>query len=97
MKKKHTETDDVGNLIDEIARRRLPDRVLGGILAGKEDEIRQDVAIMLLQGFLLGNLDFVKAAERRDRSAATYHLERVVLIALKRCKARMKRKVAKPL
>ncbi|MEI7910657.1 MAG: hypothetical protein WCK77_13555 [Verrucomicrobiota bacterium] len=94
MKKTHTENDDLRNLIDEIARRRLPDRVLGGILAGKEDGIRHDAAIMLLQGFLLGNPDFVKAAGR-DRSATTFHLERGVSITLKYCMARLMRREAK--
>jgi hypothetical protein len=63
MKKKHTDDlgfDDLGSLIEEILLRRLPDRVFGGFLAGKEGEIRQDAAIMLQQGFLLRNLDFVK-------------------------------------
>ena len=93
MKKKHDlGFDDLGNLIDEITRRRLPDRVFDGIIAGKEDEIRQDAAIMLLQGFLPRNIDFVKAAERRDRSAATFHLERVVSITLKHGKARLQMK-----
>ena len=91
MKKKHTGRDDMRNLIDEIARRKLPDGVIGGIIAGRESEIRQNAASMLKQGFLLGNLDFAKAAERRDQSA-TLHLERGVAIALKRCKARLMRK-----
>ena len=56
--------DDWGNLIDEIAHRRLPDRVLGGILAGREAEICKDATIMLLKGFLLGKLAFPEAAER---------------------------------
>lgn len=95
MKKKHTDNlglDDLGNLIEEIARRRLPDGVLGGILAGNEGEIRQDAAIMLQLGFMRRNLDFVKAAVRRDRSAAMFHLELVVSIALTHCKARQMRK-----
>jgi hypothetical protein len=78
MKKKHTDDwgpDDLRNLIDEIARRRLPDGVFGGILAGKQGEIRQNAATMLRQGFPPGNLDFVKTAWR-DRSAAISHLER---------------------
>ena len=94
MKKKHTddwEPHDLRNLIDEIARRRLPDGVFGGILAGKQGEIRQNAAIMLLQGFPTGNSDFLKAVERRDRAAATFHLERVVSGTLKHCKARLMR------
>ena len=92
MKKRHDlGFDDLGNLIDEIARRKLPDGVIGGIIAGRENEIRQNAASMLKHGFLLGNPDFVKAAERRDRSA-TLHLERGVAITLKRCKARLMRK-----
>ena len=50
-------------MIEEIARRRLPDRVLGGILAGREAEIRKDATIMLLKGFLLGKLAFPEAVE----------------------------------
>lgn len=94
MTKEHTDDwgpDDLGNLIAEIARRRLPDGVLSGILAGKEGEIRQDVATMLLQGILVGDLGFVKAAGR-DRSAAISHLERVASIALKLCRNRLIRR-----
>jgi len=83
----------LGDRIEEIARRRLPDRVLGGILAGKEAEIRNEAAIMLLKGFLLGKLAFPEVAERGGRS--TFHLERGVSIALKHCKDCLKRKVVK--
>ena len=93
MKKKPTGKDDLRNRIEEIARRRLPDRVLGGILAGREAEIRKDATIMLLKGFLLGKLAFPEAAERGGRS--TFHLERGVSIALKHCKDCLKRKVVK--
>lgn len=98
MKKTHTDDlgfDDLGSLIAEIARRRLPDGVLSGIIAGNENAIRKDAAIMLQQGFMLRNLDFVRAAARKDRSAAMFHLEMVVSIALTHGKARMKRKGTK--
>lgn len=89
------ELDDLANQIDEISRRRLPDGVMGGILANREAEVRQDAALMLLQGFLGGNLDFMEADEGKDRDATAYHLERVTSIALFHCKNRLKRKLAK--
>jgi len=89
------ELDVLAKQIDEISRRRLPAGVMGGILAGKEAEIRQDTAIKLLKGFLLGNADFLDAARRKDPDAAAYHLERVISIAMRICKSQLKRKLAK--
>ena len=88
----NTKTDDMGlddlrTLIDEIARRRLPDRSLCGILAGREDEIRQNTATMLVvEGFMHRNVNSIKTALRRDRFAAMIHLDMVVAIALRRCR-----------
>lgn len=92
---KESKLDDLANQIDEINRRRLPDGVMGNILTGKEAEVRQDAALMLLQGFLSGNLDFVNAAARNDQDATTYHLERVASMARCICKLRLQRKLAK--
>lgn len=87
--------DDLANQIERMCRRKLPNGVMGGILCGKEPEIRQDTTIRLLKGFLFKNVGFAEAAERKDQDAATYHLERAVSIILRHQKARLKRKLAK--
>lgn len=87
--------DDLANQIDGIVRRKLPNGVMGGILSGKEPEIRQDTTIRLLKGFLFKNVGYAEAAERKDQDAATYYLERAVSIVLRHQKARLKRKLAK--
>ena len=40
--------------LNRLANKRLPNRVLQGILKGYEDEIRQDAVILALQWFLRG-------------------------------------------
>ena len=91
---------DLGDLnqlameIDIICRRKLRDGVMDGVLASREPEIRQDAMIMLLCGFLLGNVHFMEAAKRKDRDATAYHLEAAVSIALGYSKLRMARKLA---
>lgn len=83
----HLEFDDFTNRIDEIARRKLPDGIMGGNLAGSEAKIRQETALMLMKGFLFRNLASLEAA---DADGKAYHLRKVVAIALRRQKARMK-------
>ena len=91
---------DLGDLnqlakeIDIICRRKLRDGVMVGVLAGRESEIRQDAMIMLLCGFLLGNVRFMDAARRKDRDATAYHLAAAVSIALAYCKLRTARNLA---
>lgn len=87
--------DNLANQIDEACRRKLPNGVMGGILSGKEAEIRQDSIIWLLEGFLFKNVGFAEAAKGKDQDAATYFLERAVSIVLRHQKARLKRKLAK--
>ena len=87
----YLEFDDFANRIDEIARRKLPDGVMGGNLAGSEAKIRQETALMLMKVFLFRNLASMEAA---DADGKEYHLRKVVAIALRRQKAQMKRKLA---
>lgn len=46
--------DQIAEELERLARRRLPDRVLQGVLAGYEEDIRQD-AILLALGWYLRN------------------------------------------
>jgi len=90
---------DLGDLnqlameIDIICRRKLRDGVMDGVLAGREPEIRQDAMIMLLHGFLFGNLKYMEAARKGDHHAAYCQLEFVTSMALRYCKIRLKRKL----
>lgn len=52
--------DQIAEELEKLARRRLPDRVLQGVLAGYEEDIRQDAILMALGWYL-----------RKDISAAT--------------------------
>lgn len=81
----HLDFDEFTNQVDQIARRKLPDGVMGGNLAGSEAEVRQETALMLMKCFLFRNL----AADSEG-----YHLGKVVAIALRYQKTRMKGKLA---
>lgn len=87
----HLDFDDFAHRIDEIARRKLPDGVMGGNVAGREAEIRQKSLLMLFEGFLTRNMAILDAT---DADGKVHHLRKVVAIVLRRQKARMKRKLA---
>jgi len=47
--------DQVAEELSRLAHKRLPDRVLGGILTGQEDDIRQEAILLALTWYLRGD------------------------------------------
>jgi hypothetical protein len=76
--------------IDAICRERLPDGVIqGGILAGREPEIRQETLIMVLSGYLEGHPGYRSARHTGNSENMKSEMGRCVAIAMKICKRRM--------
>ena len=51
------ELNQTAEELDALARKRLPDRVLGGILTGYEGDIRQDAILLALEWYLRQTID----------------------------------------
>lgn len=84
------DVEKIANELDVIARRHLPDGVIGqGVLKGHEAEIRQEALIMAISGFLEGNTRFQEASNKRDRDSAVLEMERCMAIALRISKTRL--------
>jgi hypothetical protein len=82
------------NEIDAICREKLPDGVIrGGVLSGRELEIRQETLIMMLSGFLDGHPGYQCARESGDSAQMTSEMKRCASIAMQICKRRMESKL----
>lgn len=82
--------------IDAICRKRLPDGVIrGGILSGREPEIRQETLIMVLSGYLEGHPGYRSARQGGDPAIMRNEMQRCTAIALQICKKRMESKLTK--
>lgn len=62
--------------LDTLARKRLPDRVLGGILKGYESDIRQDAILLALEWYLR------QAIDPGTHSKYPWHAARAIAAAL---------------
>ncbi len=84
------ELEDIARKMNEICKRRLPDRVIrSGSLQGLEPEIRQAALIMAVGGFLQKNTDYLDARQKQDEDAIQNSMEKCAAITLGICKTRM--------
>lgn len=92
----HGEFEQLATEIDKICRRKLPDGTIrGGILGGREPEIRQHALEMTMGGFLARNPDYARAKIHNDLGAIPVAIERATAVALRLCKARLARTLSK--
>lgn len=81
--------------LDAICREKLPDGVIrSGSLVGREAEIRQEVLIMCLSGFLDGRPGYQSARERNDHEVMHIELIKCASSALRICKMRLAKKLS---
>lgn len=96
---KHTHLGDLDRLAREIgaiARGCLRDGVLGGILRGYEDDIRQDAILLVLTWVLRGERENHGSPARESGKAhGSWNLPHAVAKALRICKMRTARGLAK--
>lgn len=81
--------------LDTTLRHRLPSGTFRGILAGREDEVRQDAAILLVEGFLLGNRRLMRATRAGNVSEAANQLSRSISGAISISIRRLRRQAAR--
>jgi hypothetical protein len=81
--------------LDAICREKLPDGVIrSGSLVGREAEIRQEVLIMCLSGFLEGRPRYQSARARNDHEVMHIELIKCASSALRICKMRLAKKLS---
>lgn len=68
--------DRTAEELDALARKRLPDRVLGGVLTGYESDIRQDAILLALEWYLR------QAIDPGTHSKYPWHAARAIAAAL---------------
>lgn len=89
MKEKHTQLDRLAEQIDTLARASLRDGVLGGILLGHEDEIRQDAILLALDWIMRGDREGAEShAPEKKKAKGPWNLSQIVANALRICKLR---------
>ena len=81
--------------LDHELRLRMPDKTLGGILRGRESEIRQDAHLLLLQKLLVGNHRLVAATGNGSPEAIEGEIARSVGAGVNYAYRRLRRKVSK--
>lgn len=69
----------------------MPTGRLRGILAGLEDEVRQNAALMLLEQYFQGNHRLDDARENLDLAAAANQIQRSINAALRLSQFRLRR------
>ncbi|MEI7913029.1 MAG: hypothetical protein WCK77_25695 [Verrucomicrobiota bacterium] len=110
MKAKHTQNektkktskrhlgklDRLAEEIDILTRSSLKDGVFGGILCGREDEIRQDAILLVLDWLMRGNREIAEChLPGKKRAKGPWNLSRLVAKALRFCKLRTIRHLTK--
>lgn len=91
----HADLEQVAAELNEICKDRLCDgRIPGGILAGREPEIRQDALSRLLGGFLLGSNQYQLAVSSRCPRRIQEAMNRCAAIAMSYAKRDMNRGLA---
>ena len=84
------ELNQLAEHLDSLARTRLRDGVLDGLLRGHEEEVRQDAVLMVLEWYLKDQLNRTAGGE----TTAAWVSGRSLPSALRITKLRMKRKLA---
>ena len=84
--------DRLAEEIDTLVRGALKDGVLGGILCGHEDEIRQDAILLVLDWLMRGDRESAEChVTGKKNSKGPWNLSRLVAKALRFCKLRARR------
>ena len=81
--------DRLAEEIDTLVRGALKDGVLGGILCGHEDEIRQDAILLVLDWLMRESAECHVTGNKRAKGP--WNLSRLVAKALRFCKLRARR------
>jgi hypothetical protein len=87
--------DELARHIDDLLKSRLPDGRCQEPIAGREDEIRQEAYLLLVQRYLGGNPALFDATEALDEDEIAEQIERSARASLKAVKRAMKRAVFK--
>lgn len=87
--------DKFATELDGVLRQRIPSGTFRGFLRGREDEIRQDAAILLIEGYLLGNRRLMRATRAGNVSEVANQLSRSVSAAISVSIRRLRRQAAR--
>jgi hypothetical protein len=77
------QTAALGQAVDQLLRRQLPNNVLTGALQGLESDIRQYAAELLFGRLLAGNIDLAKATAAGDVARIAQQIMRSTCAAAK--------------
>ena len=81
--------------LDQELHARMPDKFLGGILLGRESEIRQDAHLLLLKTLLLGNRRLIAATGNGSPETIEREVARSVGAGVNYAYRRLRRKTSR--
>jgi hypothetical protein len=87
--------DELARHLDALLKNRLPNGRCQELIAGREDEIRQEACLLLVQRYLAGNPALFDATEALDEDEVAEQIERSARASIKAVKRAMKKAVLK--
>ncbi len=93
--KSFAQLDEFAVELDRVLHHRLPSEIFRGLLRGREDEIRQDAAILLVERFLIGNKRLMQATRKGIFREVENQLSRSISSAVQVSLRRLRRQVAR--
>jgi hypothetical protein len=87
----NNDLDQIANQLDELARRKLRDGCLGGLLSGYEPDIRQDSILLALDWYIRGHTP----DDQSESQGYEWHTPRNLAMAMKYTRLRYIDKLSK--
>jgi len=87
--------DELARHLDVLLKSRLPDGCCKGLIAGREDDIRQEAYLLLVQRYLAGNPALLNATEALDENEIAEQIEKSARASVTAVKRSMKKAALK--